>query len=318
MSDSSRTRIIRLTESGFAVAPAANPATKLTRFLSESLGHQSATIVSDEIRSDRQRGGSTLVNLQSQGDIAIEVVYAGIFEEWLEAVLCGTWGTPSTDKLRNGVTDRSFLYEVGFMDIVKFIKFPGMTVDKLSLDITAKQQVKATANFMGAPGVAAATSVAGTTAPTAANSNQPMAAGPGIGFFNTGGANLELVGVSAQSLKLEISNNLRSHDLATSLTTDDYGRGVMNISGSLNTYFKDIAIYNQFVADGLFALGFTMKDPLLVTNNAYKFTLPSLKVNGAPVTIPGVDRDVMQVIYFQAFADSAVGYAIEVERNVDL
>lgn len=315
MSDASRTRLVYRLESAYAESPPANAATKFIRFNSESLGHKNASVVSDEIRSDRQRADLILVGLSSEGAIVHEPAYGGFIEEALQAALCGAW---SSDILRNGTTNRSFTIEKGFIDLGKYLRIPGAVLDKLDLDITARQIVKMTTSWKGAPAVAGSTSMAGSTAPTVVSTNPVLRAGPTIALADAGTSNHELVGVSAKAIKFSIQNNLRDHDLATSFTSDDFGRGVMEITGTLETYFKDIDIYQDFVANEIFALRFTMKDPLLSTNNAYQFTFPVLKLQDAPLEIPGVDGDVMQNLSFRALLDPAVGYSMEVVRNVDL
>lgn len=315
MSDSSRARVVYRPETVFGEAAPANAATTLLRLSSCSFSQKNTTVVSDEIRGDRQRDDVILVGLDSQGDITHEAVYGGFFETELQAALGGTW---ASDVLRNGLTKRSFGIEQGFIDIGQYMYFPGCVIDKLVIDITAKKPVTITSSWMGQPAVGGSASVAGTTTPTAAVANSVMRAGPDISLASSGGSNIELNGVTAQKLTLSISNNLRRHDLATSFTTDNFGYGAMEIEFTLDTYFKDLTAWNGFIASQLFSLRFNMRDPLLGTNNAYQITLPKCKLTDAPVAIPGVDQDIMQTLSGRALIDTGVGYTINVERNVDL
>lgn len=395
MSDSSRARLLRRTaaESAFAETPGANPATTLMRFKRESLNIQNATVVSEEIRADRQRADLALVGQNAAGDILQEVSFRGDIETWLEAALCGAWaptsaasvadavttsGSPTVTSataafavgdvgspisgtgipansyigvrnsatsiglssspvvntpvnasasgsgvtitmgsraatLRNGTTNRSFNLEKGFMDISRFMELRGAVVNRFALDITARQIAQMTTSFMAAKMLAAHTSLAGSTAPTNPNVNQVIRAGDLISLTSAGTANTELVGYSARRITLDINNNLRAHELVTQYATDDYGRGVMDITGTLETFFKDDVAYAAFLANAFFALRFTIKDPAL--NIGYQFTLPNIKVTDAPADTPGVDADVMQPISWRALVDPAVGYAIDVLRG---
>jgi hypothetical protein len=315
MSDSSRTRIIYKTEASFAETPGANPATTLLRFTSESLDHRNTTVISEEIRPDRQRSDLILTGYDAAGDINQELVYGGAFDTWIQAVLCGTW---TSDVLHNGTTDRSFLIEKGFNDIAKFISLRGATLNQLSFDISSRKQVTFKTSWMAAQGYVSGTSVAGTTAPTAAIDNEVMRAGDLIALIDGGTSNIALNGEKVKRITFDVNNNLRPHELATAYQSDNFGRGVMNITGTLETYLTDSVIYGAMKSNSLCELCFTVKDPSLATNNAYKFLFPKIKLAQAPTPIGGVDSDVMEVVTWQALYDAGVGYTVEITRNLDL
>ncbi len=314
MSDSSRTRIIFYKETVFSETPPANVATKLLRFTKSSLEEKNITVVSEEIRSDRQRTDHPLVGFDASGDITMEAIYASHLDDFLEAALCGTW---TSDVLVNGTTNRSFCIEQGHLDIGKYFRFHGEVVNKLALVINTQKIVQVTTSFMGARADAASVSIAGTTTPTAETTNEPMRAGDLIQLSAVGGSNYELDVVSATALTMDILNNVRRHDVINAYALDSFGYGVMDITGTLNTYLKDIAIFNQYVTDGLFSLAFKMVDPLLVTANSYVVTIPRIKVSAATQPITGVDADVMQGLTWQALYDPGVGYTIHIGRNVN-
>ena len=215
--------------------------------------------------------------------------------------------------LTNGTTNRSFNLEKGFMDISRFIELRGAAVNRWALDLTARRIATMTTSFMAARALTASSSLAGSTTPTNPNVNQVIRAGDLISLTSAGTSNVELTGYSARRITLDINNNLRAHELVTQFATDDYGRGVMDITGTLETFFKDNVAYAAFLANQFFALRFTIKDPAL--GIGYQFTLPNVKVTDAPVETPGVDSDVMQPISWRALVDPAVGYSIHVLRG---
>jgi tail tube protein len=314
MSDSSRTQLLIHPETAFAEAIVSPMPTTKLRYTKSSLAHKNITVISEEIRSDRQRSDLALVGFDTSGDITHEVSFGSYFETFLQAALCGTW---TANVLTNGVVNRSMLIEAGFLDIGKYIRYQGMTVDKLSLDVASQKIVLSTTTFMGSKGSAASTSMAGATTPTADGANTVMRAGDLIHILSSGGSNLEIAGVSCKQIKLDIANNLRRRDLVTQYATDDFGRGVMDITGTIDTYFKDVVIFNQFVANGLFAVRFQLTDPLLTAvANTYQFTLPRLKLTDAPVPVPGVDQDIMQTLSFRALLDTGVGYTVSVDKSI--
>jgi hypothetical protein len=304
-----------LTESAFAEDPASNPPTTILRFKSETLKHNNVTVVSEEIRADRQRSDLVLVGFDTAGDMNFELSYSNF--DWLfEAALCGTW---ASDILTNGVTNRSFNIEKGFLDIGQYMQFRGSVINRLLIDGTSRKIVQVTAGIMGSTAFAGSTSLGGTTTPTDPSDTEVIASGTDITFQAVGGVGpVELNGVHSKEIKLDINNNCRIRDLVTQPQTEDLGRGVMDITGSLNCYFEDLVAYNAFLANGFCQLAFTYADPTTPAGNTYRFTLPRIKLPDANPTIGGVDSDVMQPITFRALDDPDVGYAIQIERGVTL
>jgi hypothetical protein len=103
--------------------------------------------------------------------------------------------------------------------------------------------------------------------------------------------------------------------LATSEFTDNFGKGAMEITGTLNSYFADIVHYQEFVNQAIFELVWTVTDPSDNTKS-YRFTIPRLKITDSNATMPGIDADAMQPITWRALLDPAVGYAIKIDRAV--
>ena len=314
MSDSSRVQLTYRKEAAFAEAPPANAAMKLLRFVSEGLDHKNKTEISNEIRSDRQRSDLILTGYDSGGDVSQEIIYGEAFDVWAEAALCGKW---TGDVLQNGTTNRSFLLEKGYLDIGKFVSFRGAVVDSFGVDIAAGKALTMQTKFMAAQGYPTPVSVSGTTVPTDPIGNEVMRAGSLISLLDAGSDNIELVGQKVSRITFNVNDNLRPHPLATDYQTDDFGRGVMGITGTLETYFNDIDIYAAMKANSLFAFGFQMQDPSLATNNAYQVVFPRVKLSAAPAPISGGDSDVKQTLTFQALVDVAVGYSIQITRNID-
>lgn len=83
MSDANRTAVRFIEESTFAVTPAA-PAFQELRYNSSSLAYSPKTVISDEIRSDRQISDVILVGYETSGDISTELSYGN-----LDTLMCG-------------------------------------------------------------------------------------------------------------------------------------------------------------------------------------------------------------------------------------
>ncbi len=88
MADTNRLklRFARETDWGETVS---NPASTEMRITRESLSHDKTTVVSNELRSDRQRAAVLEVGQAASGDIEFELTY-GEFESFIETALRGT------------------------------------------------------------------------------------------------------------------------------------------------------------------------------------------------------------------------------------
>lgn len=90
--DSNRILLAYAKETGYAEDPP-NPAPTLqnVRFTSESLGQDTETVTSQEIRADRQIADIIRTNISSSGDTNHELSY-GTYDTWLESALMSDSG----------------------------------------------------------------------------------------------------------------------------------------------------------------------------------------------------------------------------------
>lgn len=94
MSDSNREQISYGVETTFATVPAV--AFQEVRFTSDSLGQDTETTSSQEIRSDRQVSDIIRTNISAAGDVAGELSY-GARDPWLKGVLqSAAWSSASS------------------------------------------------------------------------------------------------------------------------------------------------------------------------------------------------------------------------------
>jgi len=310
--DSSRGRLVYRQETAWNETPPANAATTRLRFTGESLSHRNATVISEEIRPDRQRDDLILVGYDVAGDINLELSY-GNFDWLFEAAIWSSgW---ATNQIINGTTKRSFNFQKSFMDIAKHVSYRGCRINSLDVAVIARRPVTMVAGIVGSKGYPSATDITGTTTPTEPNGNAIIAAGTNIKLFDSGGGNIDLNDVAAREVRFQINNAARIRELATNPETDDFGFGAMEVTGNLLVYFADITHYTEFVANAIFALQFTATDPADNTKS-YRFTFPRIKVTDASPNLTGVDADVTLPFTFRAMADVTVGYTIKIERAV--
>lgn len=207
--------------------------------------------------------------------------------------------------INNGVTNRSFLVEKGYLDIGQYFSHRGMTVDTLDLSVASKSIIKGSFGFMGTRPYRATSSVSGAIlAPT---TTTPMTSGP----FVTGlEANTNMTGIKIRSLNLSLKNNLRARDHVESLSSDEFGRGPQDVDGTFEAYFSNPALWDQFIANGQIDFSFALGDG----NKSYTFRMPKMKISDSGIETPGVDADVTHTVSFKALFDATLGCHLRVTR----
>lgn len=211
--------------------------------------------------------------------------------------------------LLNGTTNRSFLFERGYLDVSQFFQFVGCTFEEFNLAITARDIIGVNCSIMGAQAYRSGATVAAST--LAANTLPPITAGPAITQLET---NTGMTGIFVRSLNLQVKNNLRTRPDVQSRRSQDYGRGPLDITGTFEAYFKTGTIYDQFLANSAISFTWTITDP--TTGRYLKFTIPVMKLPDAdPGGTPGIDADTMQTVQFRGLFDAATNAQLKVERS---
>lgn len=89
--DANKTEITFQRETAWGVLPVA-PNTTVARLVSETLMHAKDTVVSKEVRSNRQKTDAIKVGASANGNLNFEYSFSD-FQHWLEAVMYGTLTT---------------------------------------------------------------------------------------------------------------------------------------------------------------------------------------------------------------------------------
>lgn len=112
MADGSRHSLRYVPEVTPGVTPA-NPTFKIVRHTGTTLGLSKETLQSEELRDDRQIADFRHGARQTGGDISIELSY-GSYDDILEALLGGTWGTsPTSGEQSLSATSEAFVRAAG-------------------------------------------------------------------------------------------------------------------------------------------------------------------------------------------------------------
>ena len=151
----------------YGVVPAA-PTTKYVRAKAGAkFDLKRDTFASKEISPTRQAVALTYGNRSGSGDIPFDLSYAS-FDDFLEAVMGGTWSAPSPGILKIGQVKRSFTIEDGYPDISIFEQNSGVVFTGFSLNVKPNAVVEGSFTHQFKDQTSTATICA---APTAANTN---------------------------------------------------------------------------------------------------------------------------------------------------
>lgn len=301
----SRTRLAYVAESTWGTTPT-TPTLITTRFTGESLNANIDNVVSDEIRADRNVSDLIQVGSAAGGSVDFELTYGGFTDDWLEALLFGTW---SSNVLKNGVTQKQFTlektFETGATD--QFHRITGAVPNSMSLSMATGSIVTGSFDFIGKGMTAATTAISGSTY-TAANTNTPINAA-------TNFASLAMTGVTSPALTaldINITNNLDLQKVLGSLDGRQVTEGRFEVSGSMTVYFENSELYALFLAGTSSDLTFKLGG---ASSKNYLFNVPTLKFENAQVVAGGNDQPLLITTDFRGIYNGTEAATLKITRT---
>ena len=304
--DGSQLRVGFVPEASFGVVPA-TPTFQVMRTTGGGIDLAKATAVSDEITADRNVRDEYLLGEDWQGSYGIELSY-GSFDALIAAALCGAW---SGDVVKNGVAQQSFSFEetltVGANTY--FSRFTGAKIDKLDLMVTARKAVTGTFAIVAQKEIGDTAPVAGATY-TAANTNPVLTSSANVGALAVAGIN---PAPKIKSMQFSVANNYRTREVVGDLFSAEHGIGQCDVTGTMEAYFENNALYQAVLAHGGGALSFTVGAG---ANQKYLVTLPNIVFLNGKKSNRAKNTDVMVNVPFRAKYDPATACSIMVTRGV--
>lgn len=310
LADSSQTRLAYVGEVTPGTTPS-SPSFQNLRFTSESLTYQKQTVTSDEIRPDRNVPDMADVGYSVSGDIGFELTY-GTLDALLEGALQGAW---ATNALKNASTAKAFSFEKTFETggTDRFFRYTGCQVSRLSLDIAARQKITGSMSLVGMGHSAVSAAMSGATyAP--GNTKAVMNGSHDVGALSVSGVSPT---PKLMRASLQIENNLRERPALGHRGPIGIGAGRFVVTGSLEAYFEDLALYNAFLDHSDVGLSLTVGS---VTSEKYTIEVPKTKLSNGRITAGGNDQDVMAAFDWQGLlytgGSPAFGASMRITRAV--
>ena len=306
IADTSQTQIAFTEEDTFLAGTPATPAWQKTRMTGESLNYSIENTTSDEIRPDADVADLIQTNANVGGDVNFELTFGATDTDiLLEHALRGSF---STNTLKGGIERKSLsiekLFETGSSD--QYFRFFGCVVNALNLNVQAGSILTGSFGLMGLSGTTGQAALSGATY-VDANSNDVMTA-VDVASITVGGVTGDLF---YTDLSVSLTNNCRYQQAVGSLAAIGIGYGRREITGTLNAYFEDQDLYEEFIAGNASSLTFQCTDG----TNTYTVTLPKIKYSSGQVVAGGNNADVMAEMQLQALFDATSGCAIQIDNG---
>lgn len=313
MSNGSRHNLYMAAESSYGEI-GNDPVLQALRITGTTLGLSRDSLLSAELRNDRQISDFRLGADNISGDINFELSY-GSFDTLMEAALLSPgWqtGTPSvgTDRIIAGSDRRSFSFVRHFEELSSsqypYIHYYGCEVNTLSLTIAANQMITGTMGFIGkGQNLLQDLSAMGTPTYPSKTTTKPLDSFTGI--LEEGGSTLGIV----TELTINLANGITPRFTVGSRQTINPSVENSNLTGSITVFFESAALMKKFVDETASSLYFTMPDN---AGNTLAVRIPKIYYTGGQpdVTGPG---PVSIALPFQAVYDTTLQTNIAIERT---
>lgn len=206
---------------------------------------------------------------------------------------------------RTGTNKKSFLFEKSFADIARFISFRGMRVGNWSMDVSSEQVITGTFGLMGAGAFSAGTTISGSVTPAGALSVASATAN--VGRIEE---NLVALATKIKGVKFNVNANPRALSAVASKFPIAINYGSFDITGTIDAYFEDAALYDKFLASTDSSLIFEIISP---EDDRTIFTFPAIEFLSASPVGAGLNQDAMVSIEFAAKRSAAFASQMQVD-----
>ena len=209
------------------------------------------------------------------------------------------------------ITPQSAVIETSFHDVGQHFVVDGLRTGGVSMEVTAGSIVTGSSTLQGRE--TKRSSLAKLDNPAnytvlEAPATEVVSATANVGSLSVNGVEQA---TAIRSIQFSIEGNLRNQQAVGSKFPVGIAAGRLNITGSIEAYFADGAMYDRFLNHETVSRAFPI---IHVDKNTYYFTLPAFKVSSDPVAPGGIDQDVMETMEFSAFRDAATRCMMQIDR----
>lgn len=229
---------------------------------------------------------TTVITLDASTPASVESAIAGV--------------TIATSRLTNGSTQSSFTLERRSPDIGEFWAYTGMTPSALTLNMASGSRTTMSLTFMGKDGRrAGATHLPGAATESYGYDIHSGTTGPVCLLLVDG---VPLAGTYVNSLSMTYDNALREQMALCELGAVGIGSGTINLTGNMEVYFANGALFDKFKSNTNISLVFSTLDG---SGNGYVFSVPKVNISKVGTSAGGKDADMMLSVEWTGLRDLA-------------
>jgi hypothetical protein len=209
------------------------------------------------------------------------------------------------------ITKQSMSIAQDFSDIGRQLLHDGMRLGSFGLTVEAGSIVTCNFSFQGSQTLTdpakdltdTATYTVLDTTPT-----EVMNATDNVGTIVKDGSALAS---TIMSIEMNGDNSLREQRAVGNKFPAGIGYGRFTLEGSIQAYFENFTLYNNFLDHDTVSFKFPVTD---VNNFRMLFTVPAAKFTANPISPGGIDEDIMEEIEWTALRDSTLGTMFMIDR----
>lgn len=308
----SRLRTAYVAETTWGTTPS-TPTFQNLRLTRNNLRGMKGVTTSDEIRDDRNVVDEIVLSRSAGGTLEAEFSY-GSFDDFIQAVLMGTW---STNVLKVGSTLRSFTIEetseVGGA-APRYARFPGMMIDTWQLNAQAREKVTTQFGFLGRKEDHSAGHTLITGATYTAVGSTPIIPTSGSLVIDTlAGSEITLVAPKLLGISLNVNNNLAERPVVDDEYSLQPRAGKCDVTGEMTIYYEDKSHYEIMEVHDTGELEFTLG---FEADEKYTIHLPKLRFGDGERIGKTLNDDIKVRIPFRGVYDSGEATSLKITRAV--
>jgi len=116
--------------------------------------------------------------------------------------------------------------------------------------------------------------------------------------------------LSIQGFDFQISNNLRGVKAIGTKGNVDVLAGQLGVTGNMNVFFANSAMYDLFTAQTEFSLSFRIE----VDGDSYVFSFPRVTISSDSMSAGGSDQDLIENMQWTAMFDPTLKTSMQIDR----
>ena len=214
-------------------------------------------------------------------------------------------GAITSRRLDNASSPKSFLVEKNFPGVdaaSDFMAYNGVRVGGMGINLAAQQNITGSFSFSGKSSQVSGSSVyTSTSAPASSN---PFSATVNAGNVVVDGTVVDATsGGAVRSVGFTLNNNLRQTFQVGSSETSGVSPGFLDISGTLEVYYEQKALYVLLTAEAPVSLMFSALDQ--TGDKAVGWYFPRVFLSGGAANVNSGNDDVILSLNWTAVHDDA-------------